>query len=123
MEYSVSIDGKILYDMNVHLHHFSNYIVYACINCDKRLNSMYCDKCKYRNGHNKLLLSTYYKGIHIWAYNGEHLDYLEAFIKADIRIQKDKYTHSLLSNLPSIYKTKKYRKDMLRKISELRSKL
>lgn len=59
-----------------------------------------------------------YKGQIIYAYNLDHLNYLEAFVRADVRIQKDKCTRSMMSTLPAIYRTKKYRRDMLRKFAK-----
>ena len=92
MSYYISTNGSILTDINVHLSDFNYNILYQCENCRRKLEATrICSHCHYKNNNRNLLLSAYYRGKHIWAYNEQHLDYLEAFITADIRIQRNRF--------------------------------
>lgn len=57
-----------------------------------------------------------------WAYNGEHLAYLEAYIGAKLREHKDRAHFTLLEKLPKFYHDAKNRKALLAIIKKLREK-
>jgi hypothetical protein len=63
----------------------------------------------------------------LWAYNGKHLDYLEAFIGAKLRGRpRDRsgdYRQTLIERLPAWSKSAKHRDELLARITELRSRL
>lgn len=61
-----------------------------------------------------------YRGITIFAVSEEQIDYLEAFVKAEYRIATAVFTKSTFAQLPYIFHSPKYKKDMLRKLSKLR---
>jgi hypothetical protein len=74
-----------------------------------------------------LWLSTSASGGFLWAYNGKHLDYLEAFIRAKLRgrprTKVGDYRQTLIEKLPAWIKSAKHRNDLLARITELRSRL
>lgn len=56
------------------------------------------------------------------AFNGEHLNYLEQYIAADLREHKDRTHFTLLEKLPKFYHEAKNRKNLLSIIQKLRKK-
>lgn len=70
-----------------------------------------------------LWLQTPCCGQTLWAYNAEHLDFLEAYIKADVRERVPNSNKSLASRLPGWMKDASNRADLLRGIARLRQKL
>lgn len=58
----------------------------------------------------------------IWAYNYDHLDYLEAYIGAKLREKQDREHYTLLEKLPLFYHDRKNRVALLKMIAKLRSK-
>lgn len=123
MSYSISNDGKILTDVNVHLSDFADYKLCKCNNCNRLLEGLFiCSFCHFKNKERTLFLTDYYKGREIWAYNEQHLDYLIAFVRAEVRIQRNRYTHSLFTILPSIYKSKKDKEKMLKILNQMKSR-
>lgn len=63
----------------------------------------------------------------LWAYNGKHLDYLEAFIGAKLRGgprgRTGDYRQTLVEKLPAWIKSAKHRDELLALITELRHRL
>ena len=63
----------------------------------------------------------------LWAYNVKHLDYLEAFIAANLRERtRDRigdYRQTLIEKLPAWVKSAKHREELLARIAELRHRL
>jgi len=59
----------------------------------------------------------------LWAYNQEHLDFLEAYVKADVRKRVPNINKSLASRLPGWMKAANNRAEVLRGIERLRQKL
>lgn len=57
-----------------------------------------------------------------WAYNSEHLDYLESYISAKIREHKDREHFTLLEKLPKFYHEAKNREALLKLIARLKAK-
>jgi hypothetical protein len=116
----------------VFLHDFEKVsVLVQCIGCHQQYHiSQYsfCDfKC--RNIHCKntggceYVLITKYGQNYIWACNESHLNYLEAFTKARTRCQRQHYTRSIFSRLPSFYRSNKCRDDVLNKLQELRKRI
>ena len=56
----------------------------------------------------------------IFAYNLEHLNYLEAYIQAGLREKKDRTHFTLLEKLPRFYHQQKNREDLLKVIRKLK---
>lgn len=57
-----------------------------------------------------------------WAYNREHLDYLESYISATLREHKDRSHFTLLEKLPRFYHEAKNRDGLLKVIARLKVK-
>lgn len=107
------------------------------------LNPGYCysaDSTKYQKGsvciggavdwyfHLPLWLQTPCCGETLWAYNEEHLNFLENFVSASLREQeKDEQfggsNRSLASRLPKWMQSAKNRERVLKRLAELRDKL
>lgn len=69
-------------------------------------------------------VSKNYKGIAVFATNEEHIEYLEDYVKATVRVEHcGMHTKSLHGKLPYIYRSPRYRKDMLRILNDLRIEL
>lgn len=67
--------------------------------------------------------SVTYHGKPFWVLNEEHLDYIENFIRAKLRLRyQDRSGMMLVDKLPSFIKYKKNRDDLLKLISKLREK-
>ncbi len=114
-----------------------------------RGNGMICDDVyniyEFSNTTGNKYLDTYnmnhpvsikFRDMYIWAVSQSHIDYLRAFTQADIRYVGCKrkikdmqsailccYSKSLGAKLPYIYKTKKYRKQVLKKLDILEKQL
>ena len=128
--WSVSNDGAYFFDKNVHLSDFEQLPrLLQCSACGfqaliHRHKTFACGNNKCRSvGWCKLVLCTKYKQRHIWAYNEEHLNYLEAFVGVTDRSQPHRYTRSIFGTLPSIYRSKKDRDAVLKKIQTLREQI
>ena len=73
-----------------------------------------------------LWLSVPASGGVLWAYNGEHLDYLEAFVGAKLRGRVRKIgdeRQTLIEKLPAWMKSAKHRSELLGRIADLRKRL
>lgn len=70
----------------------------------------------------KLWLQMPFKEEIVWAYNYEHLAYLEAYIAASIRESKDRSHFTLLEKLPKFYHDAKNRTALLKLIQKLKEK-
>ena len=64
----------------------------------------------------------FFKGERFFAYNGEHLAYLERYIAATLREHKDRTGFTLLEKLPKFYHEAKNREALLKIIQRLKSK-
>ena len=98
-----------------------------------------CSRCAYtRDWHEKTVcvggsLDWYFRlplwlqipccGQVLWAYNKDHLDFLEAYVQADLRERVPNRNGSLASRLPAWMKAARHRNDVLRGIETLRKKL
>lgn len=70
----------------------------------------------------QLWLSYPFKGDEFWAYNPEHLQYLQDYISAKLREQNDRTHFTLLEKLPKFYHDAKNREALLKIIEKLKSK-
>lgn len=93
-----------------------------------------CSKCGYlKDGkqlYRTLRLNLWYKidccGHQLWALNDDHLNYIEKFVKAELRErEKSEYGYnnrSLPSRLPKWIQSSKNRESILKAIAKLRDK-
>lgn len=58
----------------------------------------------------------------IWAYNYRHLNFLEDYIKSDIKEQNNNYNKSIISRLPKWIKKASNKEDILKVIQKLKEK-
>lgn len=70
----------------------------------------------------ELWLQAPFKGERFFAYNGEHLAYLERYIAATLREHKDRTGFTLLKKLPKFYHEAKNREVLLKIIQRLKNK-
>ncbi len=70
----------------------------------------------------KLWLEMPFKNDIFWAYNWEHLGYLEEYISAKLREHKDRSHFTLLEKLPKFYHEAKNREGLLKVIAKLKAK-
>lgn len=68
-----------------------------------------------------LWLQTPCCGHTLWALNLEHLDVLEAYIRAQLREKNPNSAYTMLEVLPRWMKSAKHRDEVLRAISRLRT--
>ena len=138
-------------DENLTLTHFYQEVWGVCTNCEKKaiakvvfenkIARLFCVHCGYnketttallKNGSIKmaahhyfeaeLWLKTPFKNDVFWAFNAEHLEYLERYISATLREHKDRTHFTLLEKLPKFYHEAKNREDLLKIITKLRNK-
>lgn len=113
----------------------------AKANIENKSARLYCPNCGYNKevsieslmaGHGTILVwpAHRYFGTELWlehpfkndvffAYNGEHLNYLEQYISATLREHKDRTHFTLLEKLPKFYHEAKNRKALLTIIKKL----
>lgn len=70
----------------------------------------------------KLWLAAPFKEEVVWAFNAAHLQYLEAYIAAELREHTDRTGFTLLEKLPKFYHDAKNRGALLKIISKLKEK-
>lgn len=138
-------------DKNLLLTHFYKAILVVCPSCEKKANAvvnfedkiarLFCANCGYNKETKTVLsafasvemaankyfdaqlwLSTNFKNEIFWAYNYEHLDYLEQYISAFLREHNDRSQFTLLEKLPKFYHEAKNRVGLLKTISKLKNK-
>lgn len=130
-------------DAGQRLDSFSHHFLVHCPRCDRcaqvaRLDEghalpvrLVCTACGYTKSyeHNygivgdmpvdwffrlPLWLQTPCCGHTLWAYNYEHLDYVERYVRAELRTEEPYQNGSLASRLPAWLKSAKHRDDVLR---------
>lgn len=138
-------------DENLTLSHFYEEVWVVCPNCEKKAIAkvdfenktarLFCVHCGYnketttalpKNGSIKtaahlyfeaeLWLKASFKHEVFWAFNAEHLEYLERYISATLREHKDRTGFTLLEKLPRFYHEAKNRADLLKIITKLKRK-
>ncbi|WP_088068111.1 hypothetical protein [Gottfriedia luciferensis] len=121
---------------------FYNQILIECPQCkkgtritwvaNKSKQKLVCQKCgivyvsnsiSNIGGEESLWLQTHCCGKTLWAYNKEHLDFLENYVRASLRERVPKINSSLASRLPNWIKSAKNREEILKGITKLRKKL
>ncbi len=70
----------------------------------------------------ELWFSAPFKNQVFWAYNPEHINYLEHYIAAKIREHKDRSHFTLLERLPKFYHEAKNREGLLKIINKSKNK-
>ncbi|MFD2202050.1 hypothetical protein [Shivajiella indica] len=68
-------------------------------------------------------LSADFKGQHLFACNAAHLEYLEKYIAADLRENKDRQFFTMLEKLPKWMQSAKNREALLKQIALLKKKI
>jgi hypothetical protein len=138
-------------DENLKLTDFFDEVWVVCVACEKKAIAktneetktarMFCVNCGYnkevttkigKNGYLSiaanswfeadLWLSAPFKNEQFWAYNAEHLSYLERYISADLREQHKRSHFTLLEKLPKFYHEAKNREGLLKIIEKLKGK-
>jgi hypothetical protein len=114
--------------INKKVKYWSVFIVCRCLNCGynskKEFDSIeFSGTEKFYNY--KLFLFTNFKGEVFWAYNMEHLNFLERYIEAKIRERGNLpfSNKSLISRIPKWMKTAKNREELIKKIGKLKQKV
>jgi len=138
-------------DENLVLAHFYNEVWVVCPACSGKAVAktntatktarLFCVHCGYNKevstsiGKNEfvttaanyffevaLWLKANFKDEVFWAYNHQHLIYLEQYIAASLREHKDRSHFTLLEKLPKFYHQAKNRSELLKIIQKLKSK-
>ncbi len=137
-------------DENLLLSNFYQEVVVVCPTCAKKAMAtvndetktarLFCTSCGYnketktaiKNGSIEMPANQYFqaelwlqapfKNDVFWAYNYNHLEYLESYISATIREHKDRVGFTLLEKLPKFYHEAKNRDGLLKIIAKLKSK-
>ena len=138
-------------DENLTLSNFYEEVWVICPYCEKKaiakvvyenkIARLFCVHCGYnketttailKNGSIKTAANLYFnaelwlkasfKNDVFWAFNAEHLEYLERYISATLREHKDRTHFTLLEKLPKFYHEAKNREDLLKIITKLRNK-
>lgn len=124
-------------DVGESINEFADNILVECPGCkrctkmtwapNKSTPKFVCQKCGLVGGLEfsdiSLWLMTSCCGNILWAYNKEHLDFLERYVSAYIREQVPIINQSLASRLPTWIKSAKNRDSVLKCINKLRRKL
>lgn len=100
-----------------------------CVNCgfNKETSTVVNDKASLQmSAHHyfgaELWLTLPFKNEVFWAYNNQHLLYLENYISAKLREHKDRKHFTLLEKLPKFYHNSKNREGLLKLIDKLKNK-
>lgn len=138
-------------DENLILSNFYNEVLVVCPGCAKKAIAsvnyetkaarLFCLHCGYnkesttalvKNGTVETAANSYfeaalwltlpYKNDLFWAYNYDHLEYLEKYIGASLREHKDRSHFTLLEKLPRFYHEAKNRDGLLKIIAKLKCK-
>lgn len=138
-------------DDNLSITHFYKTVFVKCTSCNKKaicevnfetqLAKFFCTTCGYNkevtiqlsnnfaiqmaaNQYFKaeLWLKQNFKQEIFWAYNYEHLNYLESYISSLIREHRDRKHFTLIEKLPKFYHVAKNRDALLKIITKLKTK-
>lgn len=100
-----------------------------CVNCgfNKETSTLLSENISIQIPANhffkaELWLKASFKNELFYAYNNEHLEYLERYISATLREHKDRTHFTLLEKLPKFYHEAKNREGLLKTITKLKSK-
>jgi hypothetical protein len=104
----------------------------AIVNFETKAGRLSCINCGYNKEttpphhhyfETELWLQAPYKNDVFYAFNIEHLEYLERYIAATLREHKDRTHFTLLEKLPKFYHEAKNREGLLKIISKLKNKI
>lgn len=138
-------------DDNLRITHFYKTVLVQCTSCNKKaicevnfetqLAKKFCTNCGYNkevtiqlsnnsaiqmaaNQYFKaeLWLQSNFKQEIFWAYNYEHLNYVESYISSLIREHRDRTHFTLIEKLPKFYHVAKNRDALLKIILKLKAK-
>jgi hypothetical protein len=138
-------------DENLILSDFYKEVLVVCPSCTKKAIAtvnfetnkarLFCTNCGYNKEASTLVnknaslespanqyfeaelwLKLPFKNEIFYAYNNNHLDYLERYISATLREHKDRTGFTLLEKLPKFYHEAKNRESLLKIIAKLKSK-
>lgn len=137
-------------DENLLLSHFYQEAFVVCPTCVKKAMAkvnfesktarLFCLHCGYNketttaitNGTIEMPAHQYFQAVLwlqapfkndvFWAYNDNHLEYLESYISGTIREHKDRTGFTLLEKLPKLYHEAKNREGLLKIIAKLKNK-
>ena len=137
-------------DQNYKLSDFAKDVLVVCPRCSRQARAradykenkarLYCSACgyskdcsmKYGKGYIHLPANAYFEAElwlkerfrdkWIWAYNYEHLSYLEEYISAGLRERQDRTHFTLVEKLPSFIQSAKNRQVLLKILSKLKTK-
>ncbi|MES2734519.1 MAG: hypothetical protein V4714_22415 [Bacteroidota bacterium] len=70
----------------------------------------------------ELWLQSRFRNHLFWAYNLEHLQYMEEYIAAKLRERQDRKYMTLVEKLPEFIKSRKNREDLLKLVEKLKMK-
>lgn len=130
---------------------FYTEVLVVCPSCTKKATAivdfdsceakLFCSHCnfikksttKFRKNSNlitaahiyfnaELWLLTSFKNDFFYAYNNDHLEYLERYISATLREHKDRTRFTILEKLPKFYHEAKNRESLLKIIAKLKNK-
>ena len=133
-------------DHNFRLSHFQTDVWVICPNCLKKaiaqvdyerkhakLTCLHCG-CNKETSTGDLQMAAHgyfgaelwlratFKNEVFWAFNFEHLLYLESYISANLREHKDRSHYTLLEKLPKFYHLAKNREALSKLIEKLKNK-
>jgi len=96
----------------------------SCLHCGYNKETSICNLYMAANGYfgAELWLKASFKDEVFWAFNFEHLLYLESYISANLREHKDRSHYTLLEKLPKFYHLAKNREALLKLIEKLKNK-
>jgi|26BtaG_2_1085354.scaffolds.fasta_scaffold00028_40 hypothetical protein len=136
------MDRKRFSDKGELARDFSDYRIIKCPKCSKPVDfwelKVSCIHCGYHKEFKKaedgfklasisVKLEDYLKisccGEMLWALNLEHLDFLEKYVEADLRVRIPNKNKSVASRLPPWIKRANNREEILKSIQRLREKL
>lgn len=137
-------------DENLTLSDFYKEVLVVCTSCEKKAVArvhfetksarLFCIHCGYnketstsiKNGTIQMAANHYFnadfwlkvpfKNETFWAYNYNHLAYLESYINASLREHKNRTHFTLLEKLPKFYHEAKNREVLLKIIEKLKNK-
>lgn len=115
---------KITYSK--HVHEKQDHVIIRCPSC-KTSHTFVPKVSEYYSVDQVLDKYTFwysenFKGNRFWAYNKDHLEYIEQYVKADLRERHNRKAGTMVEKLPDFIKSGKNRDDLLKLISTMKKK-
>ncbi len=123
---------KRFQDQGKHRSDFAGHTIVACPSCDKPIDllpqKLACIHCGFSDtipsrSRYDLFLRIECCGETLYVNNLEHLDFLEAYVSADLRERTPNINKSQISRLPQWVKSAKHREELLKCIRKARKQL